>query len=73
MTKSLDAILDDFDPNVNHPPLTAAGGSAMVAIWLPKEYKATYDRLQQATSRRFSRKLRELIMAAIDATNSRAS
>lgn len=43
-----------------------------ITIWLPKEYKIRYDKLQQKSSRRFCKKLRELFMMAIDKTEAKA-
>lgn len=63
--KSLDDVLDDFNPSehentCNYKPIT---------LWLPENYKLRYDQLQQKSSRRFCKKLREIILIAIDKTD----
>jgi hypothetical protein len=64
-TKSLDAIFEDFDPQEPRRSSLKTGG-APVTIWIPVEYKAKYDRLQEMSKKRFCKKVRELIQAAID-------
>ena len=64
--KSLDAILGSFDPNEETGRANLKGGT--VTIWLSPEYKAKYDRIQERSQRRFVKKLRELVQAAIDRT-----
>jgi hypothetical protein len=66
-TKSLDEILDNFNPGEGSN-LTSA-----ITIWLPDEIKDAYDRLQERTGRRFSKKVRELLQAAIEIAEARAS
>lgn len=69
--KSIDSILSDFDPN--EPTPNELDDSEPVTIWIPAEYKAAYDRLQKSSRRAFSKKLRELIKAAIDVAERKAS
>lgn len=66
--KSLDRIIRSFDPSPAQPALDAS-----VTIWLPSEYKSRYDELQKQSGRRFAKKARELLMAAIDVARERAS
>lgn len=62
--RSLDAILDDFNWSAEEREDVKAGGP--VTVWLTPKYKAKYDRLQEASNRRFIKKIRELVKAAID-------
>lgn len=71
-TRSLDQILGEFKPD-NLEVSKDSRLTAHVSIWLPGDYKARYDRLQRMTGRRFAKALRELIQAAIDKTDARAS
>lgn len=70
--KSLDSILGSFNPNDSLSNVSELRGGRPVTIWLPEKYKTAYDKLQRASGRGFSKKLRELIEAAIDATESKA-
>lgn len=63
--KSLDAILDGFEPETPAARETVKSG-APVTIWLSAEYKEKYDRIQERSRKRFCKKVRELIQAAID-------
>lgn len=69
--KSLDAILGDFNPGESPAKGNLQGGT--LTIWLSPEYKAKYDNLQRVSNRRFIKKVREIIQAAIDRTETRAS
>lgn len=42
-----------------------------ITLWLPEDYKIRYDDLQKKSSRRFCKKLRELVLIAIDKTDSK--
>lgn len=68
--KSLDAIMSNFDPTESVIENNLKGGT--VTIWLSPEYKAKYEHLQKVSKRRFISKLRELVQAAIEVTESRA-
>lgn len=69
---SLDAIMESFDPTENDAPLRVKSGGC-VSIWLPDPYKAQWDKLQSKTDRRFGKKVRELLVAAIEKAESQAS
>ena len=69
--RSLDAILDDFDCRSEEREDVKAGGP--VTVWLTPKYKAKYDRLQEASNRRFIKKLRALVKAAIDRCDTEAA
>ncbi len=72
MKDSLDKILDEFEPaETTERGKFKLGGP--VTIWLTPEYKAKYDKIQKVSSRRFCAKLRELVHAAIDMTEAKAS
>jgi len=64
MSISLDSILADFGTE----DLARANWRSRVAVtvWLSPEFKARYDKLQQASGRRFHKKVRELLQAAIE-------
>lgn len=67
--KMLDAILGDFkltDASAKEPETT-------LTIWISSEYKARYSRLQKLSKRRFARILREIVQAAIEKTEAKAS
>lgn len=68
--KSLDTILGTFEPTEAREGLMRGG---CLTIWLTPEYKEKYDKLQGMSGRRFIKTLRELIQAAIDQTEARAS
>lgn len=68
--KSLDEILEGFDVNDVVRTENLKGGP--VTIWLSPEYKAKYDKLQELSQRRFAKKLRELLQAAIDRAQAKA-
>jgi len=63
--KSLDEIMEGFSLAAQQSRGTLKTG-APVTIWLPAEYKARYDQLQAVSGKRFCKKVRELIEAAID-------
>lgn len=62
---TLDSIIDGFDP-ANTPQPQRVHDGAPVTIWLPAEYKAKYDLVQDRSRKKFSRVLREVFMRAID-------
>lgn len=64
--RSLDQIMSEF--SAERPPRRPSlKEGAPVSVWLPMEYKSRYDKLQEQSRRQFSEKLRELIIAAIEA------
>ncbi len=70
--KSLDSIIQDFDPSHSESGNKVKDGSP-VTIWLPNEYKEAYDRIQKTSGRGFSKKLRELVLSAIDLAGKRSA
>lgn len=63
---SLDEILASFKPDSSPDSKTPIESRCALTVWIPAEYKGAYDDLQKKSSRRFSKKIRELILAAID-------
>lgn len=61
---SLDAIISDFTPTMDR--VTADKAKTTITLWVTEEYKTKYDFLQQKSGRQFCKKLRELMLAAID-------
>lgn len=43
-----------------------------VTIWLPADAKSRYDKLQEKSGRRFSKKAREVLLALIDCAEQKA-
>lgn len=70
--KSLDEILSGFNPSESTSESSLKQRDA-VTIWLPPAAKARYDRLQELSNRRFSKKVREILLAAIEQAEARAS
>lgn len=68
---SIEDILGDFD--VTKPVTNSGLTGGTVTIWLSSEDKARYDRLQERSGRKFSKKAREVLIALIDIAESRAS
>lgn len=60
-TTTLSEILEGFAPAQPEKQ-----SSTTLTLWLPVKEKARYDRLQEKSGRRFSRKVRETIIALID-------
>lgn len=71
-TKSLDAIMDGFDPN-GPERAESMRDRRPVTIWISASAKARYDRLQQSSGRTFSKMAREILLMAIEKAEARAS
>jgi hypothetical protein len=71
MKRTLDSILKDFDVSGKCDKAKPVG--SMIGVWLPDDYKARYDNLQTTSGRRFSKKVREVIIAMIDMAQAKAS
>lgn len=69
--KSLDQILGDFIPNAPAQPRGRRSGTTLT-LWVPDDLKDRYDRLQQISNKRFSKKAREALEALIVAAEKRA-
>jgi hypothetical protein len=70
----LDKVLEGFDPNTPAHETVRSGGP--VTIWLPRGFKARYDKLQEVSKgrgRRFSDVSREALMKLIELAETRAS
>ncbi|MES2355597.1 MAG: hypothetical protein V4568_14605 [Pseudomonadota bacterium] len=70
--KSITDYLSDFNPGDGANPLSLKSG-APITIWLPADIKARYDKLQDMSGRKFSRKAREVLTALIHAAEAKAS
>lgn len=66
----LDDILGDFT-TAGGPTKSGLNGGT-VTIWLSAEDKARYDRLQEQSNRRFSKKAREALILLMDLAEQRA-
>jgi hypothetical protein len=69
---SMDAILGNFDMNETENE-SRRKDCRPVTIWISASAKARYDRLQKLSGRRFSKKAREILLAAIDMAEAKAS
>jgi hypothetical protein len=70
---SLDAILGDFGPAKSKSQKTVQRSSVTLTLWVPVEMKERYDRLQRLSGKAFSKKAREILEAAIQIAESKAS
>lgn len=71
MTNSaLDQILDGLEMDASERGNRLKDG-APITIWLLPEDKARYDELQKKTGRKFLPKVRETVLALIEAAESR--
>lgn len=61
--KFFDSFLKDLKPE--HPPLTEQNRKP-ITIWMPLDYYSKYENIQRDNQRRFTQKIREMIMLAID-------
>lgn len=64
MRNTLSEILSDFGPDESSREVKE---TRPVTIWIPADAKARYDRLQEKSGRRFSKKARETLIALIAA------
>ncbi len=69
---SFSEILGDFGSPAKDDSRTLKDGKP-VTIWLPAKAKASYDRLQEKSGRRFSKKAREVLLTLIDIAESKTS
>lgn len=69
---TLNEILSDFRPTKTEEKNSLKGGSP-VTIWLPAEAKARYDRLQENSGRKFSKKAREVLLALMEVAEARTA
>lgn len=59
--KTIDDILESFD-ETSTPPTREVGP---ITIWVPKDVKEKYEKLQRRSKRAFSRTLREIVEVSI--------
>jgi hypothetical protein len=62
----LDGVFDDFDPNSE-----STKGYKPITVWLPPTHKEAFDELQKKSSREFGRRIRKLIIGAINKVTSK--
>lgn len=60
----LQKVIDDFYSQLNLDPVET-GERFQVGIWLPIEYKPTYDNIQKTTKKAFTKLLRGLVIQAL--------
>lgn len=68
---SLDLILGDLIADAGSGD-EATIDSLPMTLWIPHAYKARFDALQARTKKKFGKKLKEVVMAAIDRVDSSA-
>jgi hypothetical protein len=68
---TISEILGDF--NTEGKMSSDLKGGKPITLWLPKEVKDRFDRIQQTSGRRFSKKLREIFITAIDLAEKKAA
>lgn len=71
-TTTVHDLLSDFCISPQDSPKSLKEGRP-VTIWLPAEAKARYDRLQEKSGRRFSKKAREVLVELITLAEKRIS
>jgi predicted DNA-binding protein len=71
MEKTLESILGDFSPSAPDTSESVRYGGS-IAVWLPSALKARYDALQERSGKRFSKKVREAVVAMIELAEARA-
>lgn len=69
--KSLDAILGDLEVSASGKEWDWRERKA-VTVWVNATEKERFDQLQKRTRKDFGKKLRELILAAMDVAESKA-
>lgn len=63
---SLDSIFENFNPVFSHDSEWNPEANKPLTFWLPDEYKAKYDLLQERTKRKFGKLLKEVLKRSID-------
>lgn len=61
---SLDAIFEDFNPD--EPKGQEKERCRPLSIWLPDSYWARFGELQDRTNKDFGKRVKKLVMTAID-------
>lgn len=67
---SIDDILGDFSPTSVE---AESGARKAITVWVSADEHARYERIQESSRRKFSKKLRELFLAALGVAEKRAS
>ena len=63
-TDSLDQIFEAFDKDIFTP--SESSQRQAITIWVPEQYKAKFDSLQDRTNRRFGKLVKAMLMKSID-------
>ncbi len=58
--------LEEFFSDLSTPEKKPKTRHKCITFWLPEEYADRYGRIQTNSAKQFSKKLRELVMLAID-------
>jgi hypothetical protein len=64
MNKKISDEIESFD--LSSIQLAPTKESAHVTFWVPAEYKAKYDKIQELSRRQFGKFLRGVLMRSID-------
>lgn len=67
--KSLDDVLNNFEMTTKE----ASGDKKPITFWIPENYKIKYDDIQKKSNSTFGKKIRELVLIAIDKTSEKTS
>jgi hypothetical protein len=68
----LDDILSDFKTS-SGPAISEELACSNITVRLPLAYKERYDRLQEQSGRRLSKKVRQMLIALLDAAEAKTS
>lgn len=68
--KSLDQIFEEFDAETTLPQ---SGERKPITIWVPTEYKNTYDEIQAKTQHKLSKVLKKVVMKSIELAEAEVS
>lgn len=60
----IDSVFKDFESNLTDNHDTPSRQA--ITIWVPDEYKAKYDKLQEITKRKFGKLVKEVVKKSID-------
>lgn len=72
MNKTIDDLLGDFSPKQLQESSSIKDPTTLT-LWIPKETKQRYDRIQKMSKNRLSKVLREAVTALIEEAEARAS
>lgn len=69
-----DSLIDSLLGDIPLDASKSAGPeeTAQINFWVPKSKKASYERLQKATGQKFGKRVRDIIVKAIERAEERA-